>query len=358
MPARVPSQPQVSLTSHVAVARPVSEAVMDGWDNDLAYLLCKQVQPIASQFITSAPLAAGSMRYVYNRTPGVDVIRIDVQLNRGTGIGSSMTLGVAASAGTITIIGDGELNGSRPLDAGAPFIRTPHTFTSFFLVTGITPGTPVELIFTWTNISKGQGIAYVNIVEVPLADTNPVLSPGTGPTGEMGLDPSWPQPGNPVIDGSATTKSGTRRIVAQLDRARKDVHRHFQVATPEDATTAWTVTSGVSAFVPLGMHDNDCAIRIPARLLYVATANVWEAHIRYKCTGANTGHATFVITPVGGAPASTTINLPNSAVWATVTGAINFPTTGTDQECDVQFKADTSAASILLGLLGGTENEA
>ncbi len=354
MPSRVPSRPQGgSLISNCAVAAPVSEAVVDRWNNELAYLHSKQVQPIYSGYIVSVPLASGSMRCVYNRSPGVSVIRVDIELARGAGTGSGVTVGVTSSAGTITIIGDGSLNGTRSLDAGYLMVRSPQTFSSYFLVTGITVGTPVELIITWTDITKSNGLAYLNVVECPLADTSPVIDPTT----EMGLDWSWSAAGNPIVNGTSTTPNGIIRVVSQLDGARSAIHRHWQLATPEDDTTAWPVSSAVSASVPFGTNNSDLTIRGRAPLLYTGTSHVCEARVRYRCSAANTGHVTFVVTPIGGAAVNTTIAIPNSGAWTSVTGAILLPTSGTGQEFTIAFKADTTSDFLLLDLLAVTGNE-
>jgi hypothetical protein len=354
MPSPVAPQPQSSQIANAIVASPVSASLVGRWLNDLAYLHCKQVQTICSQQIPGQ-LASGSMRVVYNRSPGVQVIRVDMSMNAGSAIGARLTMGVSVSSGAITMIGDGYLNGTLEIDVGNPLIRMRPTVTGYFLVTGITSGTPVELIFTWANVANSFGPSYVSVTEVALADTNPQSDPSL--TGEMGLDASWPvQPGM-IIDGSATTKNGFVRAVAQLDRARADIHRHFQISTPEDNSTAWAVTSAASVSVPFGMNNNDFALRGRARLLYLATSNVYQARIRYKHSGANTGNVTFVVTPVGGASVNTTIALPNSAAWATVTGTVNLPVSGTGQEFDVQFKSDTTAGTQYLGMLALTEKE-
>lgn len=363
MPARVPFRPQSSLIANCTVGAPVSEGVVGRWNNDLAHLLNRAgAQPVCSQYIVSAPLATGTLRVLYNRTPGINLIRVDVELNRGTGIGARMTLGVTSSAGSISLVGDGPFNGTRVLDAGSALVRSPETFTGYFLVTGITPGTAVELIFTFTNVDKAQGLAYVHVVECPLADTNPIVDPGTGATGEMGLDPSWSLPGNPIVAANATTKHGLIRAVAQLDRARKDRHYHMQINAPEDASTAWVVTSTVFAAIPFPTNNDDFALRGRAQKLYTATSMVALAYVRYICSAANTGSVNFIVTPVGGAPATTTVALANSAVWVTTSAAIALPissTSGTGQEFDLTWEAKTSTAatSVSLDILGVISNE-
>lgn len=352
MGTRVNIRPQQSSISNALVNAPVSANVASRWSGELGFLHCKNVQPVVSQSIR-AQVANGTIRVVYNRSPGVDLIRVDVQPHLGTGAGSLLTIVVTSTPTALDIISGGQLDGIQQIEAGNGLVRNPVCVTSYFDVTAMTPGVAEELIITWADINKTVGVAYLHVVECPKYDTDPM----TAPTTEMGLDGSWVTPGNEIFDGSGSTKNGILRIVDQLDRARYQVRRHMQISTAENTLTSWEVISAGSADVPFRMHNNAITFRGRARNLYASGANLYTAYVRYQHSGANTGTVAFQVTPVGGALTTTTCALANSGTWATASCALSIPTTGTDQEFGLSFKSSTTSGTQYLAMLSIVENE-
>lgn len=359
MPIAVPREPGYgTLASHV-VGAPVSASHGYHWEQEELFLLARCTPPVTAQTFQTHSLSPAVTRIAYRRGPGVQLVAIYVELHQATAEGTA-TVAVTASTGTVTWLdaASGGLDGSIALDATVATLSNYQITRGLLDVSALTAGTTIDLLFTYT-VSTGtpQGIYSIVVHEVPTS----TVSPDSSPTLEVGGSVAWTQGDRKLYAGTSSIADGWVRLVAELDLARTGPRRHFAINTPENTGVAgaWRVVANVASAIPFGGSGTDPSWRIRVPLLYTGVAATFTLRTRHSTSGANTGHVGVLVTPVGGAGATTTINLATSGggVFATSTTTITMPNTGTDQEVDISFTSDTNAGTLYLAGIEFTSAE-
>jgi hypothetical protein len=334
--APVLDRPSPAQLRRLVTGQLVSAAHGRHWAAELGYLLAYNLPPVCSVDLPEqlAGYVAVVARVGYVRTPGCDVVRVLIGL-RERPPGATMRVNVAA-AGAVALEPT-RLDGSATLTCPPQLLQSYETHEALFDVTALTPGTPVDFVVTATDVNDSRGICELHVIEVPQAATDPVAAPST----EVGVDAAWPHYANPLVDGAIPGPRGTRRLVAQLDRARTEVRPHFQLVTYEDDTNAWFVqgTTFASPFATVvGVAD---VPRFGGRAWRLKTGLPAKATLRcrYKTTG---GSAATLRVRLNGV--NTDIALPNSATFTALTAAITLPNGGTNQEFTAEFEAKSAGA--------------
>jgi hypothetical protein len=337
MPAAVPPAPEYAQLGGLVVGRPVKAGDMRHLSRELLFLLGRCLPVVSSQVYSGA--LGQKVVVAYNRTPGAQVLLAELEFSNANSSDTAFVGAVVASSGTVSVIETGRhvLDAATSTDVTTRTQVKRDTYRVHLDVTGLTVGTTVYLAFIVSDTKAGDAQIYrITLAEVPIATASPADTPAT----EVGLDAAWPQARNAIVAGDTSQKLGWVRAFGQLAKARAEVRRHFQLSCAETASTAtWrTETNAAGTAFPFGLGNNP-TWRVRARRLYTtATANAYTLRARYYApSGAFTLRC--VVTPVGGAPANTDLALAsNGGFDASSTVALNLPTSGTGQECDIQFQ--------------------
>lgn len=335
MPTTVPSYPSPSQLSSMAVARPVSGSVNgQRWANELAFLRAHAVQSVAAVKLPRHATAS-TVRVAYNRSPGCNVIRVEVELHVTIVFPSFGRINASVALSGATLIAGSLLDGSSELLVPESEVSDYPVYVAYLDVSGVTAGTTQYIDISWTDVSNGTGLYRVAVHEVPLAEVDPVGAATT----EVGLNGGWPNPPNKLEAGATNVSYGWARIFGELDGARYTCRRHWQLATPEITAAAWTTSSTVDG--PLtwnitGAYDPDWYIR--ARRLYATTtanAHTLVGRLRMDA-GGSSGRVRILLDGV----ASGTLTVPaGTTSFTTISTAVSVPTNTSGQLVKVEFDA-------------------
>lgn len=314
--------PQGELLSY-ASGQPVSRGHGIRMVDDLGYLLgFVGAQPICNAEITRESSVGidfpTELPVLYCRSPGVRSLLIVATFQ-----GLAATLSVSSSSGSLAWIAQNRVDGLSELGGGVVTqLRWPKT-VAYLDVTGLTVGTLVELRFTLGQASFLYGWKHLTICEVPLSQSNPVASP----TSDIGLDAGWPDPSQPLIEGSSSDPRGIRRYVSQLASARAGFRRHIQSPRPDTNNLAWNSSS--TTFSQKGR-----SIRVRGRRLYTTSdPNKCRFAVSYRTSdGTHSCEARLT-------DGTTTVDLtlPASTTRAVVSTPFDLTLSGTDQLADLTF---------------------
>ncbi len=204
-------------------------------------------------------------------------------------------------------------------------------------VTGLTVGTKYDLNFAFTNVANHNGIAKLSVLEVPIATVDVVRH-----TAEIGIEAASFYRDNPIATNLTTSPRGMARFLAQIDRARKDNKRQWQICTSELDAAAFQTSSAAYANLMVSFGLTNPTYRMRARRLYKTTDNnVYTLAIRYRVSGGAT--AAFQVKVNG---ASTTITGLAGAAYGETTTALNVPCNGAnDQEVTLEFTGGITAGA-------------
>lgn len=316
---------------------PVSIGHGLAWVDWLGHLLAYLgVMPIVSAYLpylnnNTAPPITYPLLYV--RTPAARSLFVEL-LIAGGGDNAFASVEVTASSGTLGWIVQAGLDGTTDLATSSVNTRRERVVRAYIDVTGLPVGELVELDITitdGTNISGTYyiaGIRRITAWEVPLAATGPVGDP----EGEVGIDASWMDPSQPIIEGADDEARGIKRIVSQLELARTGWRRHFQSPRPDDGTSDLAPYTDSTDFVHVGR------IRLRAqRLRADGSPDQYAFAVVYK-TDDGTTELEMRVTVIDTGdnfdfifPAST------SRTFAIGDGLVPIPCDTTDQEVDVNI---------------------
>jgi hypothetical protein len=363
---QVPDKPRVVSLQRLTVGQPASASAITRWNEDLAFLTSYVAQPVCSVSGISTSTTPHSYYVAYTKTPGTKALRVAIELQQSaSGTSPSLTCEITCPTGTINYCDVAPLlwaDASRSIDTTAETMRdyaspnVPNTID----VSQLTDGTTYDLKFTVTDTSGTAGITRglfrIHVVECPLANVDPIGAPTT----ETGVNGAWltNTDRNAIVDGTDSTVSyGMRRLMNQVAIARAQKRRQMQCVRPESTSLGWSVTadgaSPTTAF-PFGFSGAP-VFRVRAPALYgTTTASLWTLRLRYINSAGNKLKFRVAVTPVGGATTNHDFTLANSATWTAAsvdTGAVSMsvsiPSSGTNQEADIQFFAvnDTAATT-------------
>lgn len=343
MSTPVPQAASAFALSAVRTGRPVVSGGLARLVDEIAFLNGHNLHKAGECHIPTRPAGrivlkglAHRAQVPWSRSPGVQTVRVAVELHPSNELSDSQTIAVALPTGA-SWIDDGGMDGTTDL-YNPPLGRTaPREIVGWCDVSGCTAGALTDVWkFTVTPTAKGAGLRRATVTEVSLS----AFEVGSG---EPCLDAAA------IRSGRLVVSAWTQQVYACLDAARSGYRQHWLVAGLEsdDATGAsttphwsressasgpldWLATSGATDpawyFAPRALYDS-------------ATSGNWQARVRYRTSngtacqvvlsfesgditsGAWVGAGSGVIT--------SSITLPGtSGAWAWVDQAATIPVDG------------------------------
>jgi hypothetical protein len=346
MPTTVPQTPAAAELRRLAVGQPVSSAHGQRWASDLAHLLAHAVEPVFARSFPLITAGSNTVRVPYARSPGVQLLYVAVELHPAAA-GDAGTIALTLTGATLLAGSSSELDGAVSIRCETTRARFGVIHDGYLDVSGVTAGTIQDLAVAWTASVGSNGIYRLHVAEVPLLDVDPAGAPST----EVGVNGAWPAPQNRLCDsagGVTTVGHGFARVIAQLDKARAGMKRHWSIATIEHVSHALTRTgAGMGALTWQGGSYSP-VFRLRARRLYTtATANAYTLRVRYWMSdGATTATFRAIINGANSDLALTNKNGVGNA--GALTMATTVPTSTVDQDVGITVEAEITAGAGIL----------
>lgn len=373
--------------SAVRTGQPVASAGLSRWSEELAYLLGYNLHVVGGAQIPARTAGRTSLtgltyraRVPYARSPGAQVARVCVELAPSDETETQQI--------TVTLPTGAAWVDAQGLDGTVDFPNPPKGRTvgqelvGWVDVSGVDE-TDLTLSFVFKTApaaTKGAGLRRVQVAEVPLASLNPVAS-------EPVLDGASVRPGRLVVDGSASTADGMRRVIYLLDRARAEMRQHFCLAGVESTDTNGAATTPhwhreASSYGAIDWcwagGSGDLAIYLHPRKLYDSTASTtWKLVVRYRTSNgaacslrlyaeAGTLSTTTHAWTAASAATPQDVALPGtSGTWAWVSADVTLPGDFDEDSAGVaghlvrvwfEAKGPGSGQLLSLATIGGIEN--
>ncbi len=360
MPTLVPQVPQPQALDAHLVSAPVSAAAVGQvWAGQLAFLLGRALPSIASlcpHTITGTTTSV-AIPVQWWPSPGCRLALLTVDVygenyvnvaGRVFGVRKRCTLDVTAPAGGARYAGPYLLDGSETLQQRDVTVAGRMSYSTLLGID--TPGDVADTVddvmveIQSVGGDNHGGIAGITLVEIPVATLQPEAN------GEPGLLSPAIDPRNDLHDGDSGIGSGITELVAAEQDARLRQRWHWQIATYEDTTYAWTRSSATIGQIDwVGSVGTSVTpvfrVRIPKTYGTNASARI---RVRYRTNGT-AGTLRVTRTVVGlGASSTFDLSLPDSGgAWASEYDALTLRTDGTDQELELQFSASTGDGSAI-----------
>jgi len=265
----------------------------------------------------------------------------------GRDIKAILSLSVPAGAGVLPF--PDRLDGIEQVALPDPLLasRTAYSAAIHLGNAGDVADTIHDIVLTITNVSPEahRGIASLNLVEIPLATLRPE-------SGEHGVLETIIDPREIIHDGSADR--GTRAFLLAERSARTRVREHWQVSTYEDIADCWTRASSTFGAINWG-SSLEPRWRMRLRAVYGASA-AFTLRVRYR--SSDSGDLRLQATPVGGAPLLYSLALPSSSsAWTSAQTTVSLPTSGTEQQIDLEFEARINSGTLYLSSIALVQSE-
>lgn len=346
-----PESPTGWLLQFQKTNEPVSGYAGRWYAEQLAFLLAHNLELVTQ--IYPNPVADDTnntlVRFPYWPSPGAKALLVGVD-HFGPG---QANIAVVSSGVSLIDAGVPPLDGSTPIRGNNPSSRQmPHfavmKVTDFSGLSTITVlRDPVPSVFG----AQDSGIQRIFAFEVPRAGINPASNPTT----DVSFNYTWGIPPGRLEDGSATTMRGFKRLVSQQIKATKEVRNHRTLATLEDTSNSWHVTS--TSFVPLIV--NAPFYWRAVKHFDTSTANPTKLYVRYKSDQSWTLRI-FLATTGGSANHDFTFSSSGSFT-ADSSNTLNLPTDNTDpgneQFVFVQIEAKLlSAGDLYVSCVSAIDN--
>jgi hypothetical protein len=255
MTVRVPQAPEYAALAPLRVGQPIAAGHGAHWSEELAFLLGGCLNTVVSQtFPARAVSGTATYHVAYKRSAGAQVLLVEIEIPVADDAAGRCTVEVSCTTGTIAIL---EATGGSPLDGATELPAEPAAVTRNTIHRGIVSvaslayGTIHDLVFTVAVVTSTstvypRSLYRLHVVEVPIADADPVSSPSA----EVGVDSAWTQVLNRLEAGTTSTSRGFVRLFKQIDDARTKVQSHWQLCCDETGLDATSVTfAGTSAGV-------------------------------------------------------------------------------------------------------------
>lgn len=369
MSSPVAQVPSAFVLAGVRTGEPVATAGLSRWADEVAHVTGHLMHKAGEAHVPNRPaghtLLEGldySVHVPYSRSPGAQVIRVEVEIHPSNEIGDSQTITATLPTSAVWI-DHGGLDGSRTFYNAPPGRVVPRPIVGWADVSACTVGALDEAVtLACVTSSKGAGIMRATVHEAPLATL-------AIDAGEPGWDAAATRAGRPVVDGGAASPRGVQRLHHCLDEGRAGYRQHLCLSGVESADTGghsttphWhRVAATLGAIDWFSTGSADPCWYLVVRDLYTGTAGTWSVRVRYRTSdatacelrvycrgGAITGSA-FV---GAGAEVSATITLAGtSGAWAwTSPASITMPADGTDGLVRVRFEAKGPGSPELLSI--------
>ncbi|HEX4934829.1 MAG TPA: hypothetical protein VFV33_16680, partial [Gemmatimonadaceae bacterium] len=296
----------------------------------------------------------------WTKSPGVQVVRVAVELHESVEIGDSQTVTVTLPSGAAWI-SDGGLDGGTHYNPPVGSTR-PREIIGWCDVSAVTEALTTVFSVAIVTTAKGAGVYRVTVCEVPLATL-------AVDADEPGWDAAATRAGRPVIDGGASSPRGTQRLFHLLDLGRAHARQHLCLSGVESADTTgtgstphWSRESATLGEIDWVTGADAPCWYLQVRDLYAgATTSTWSFRARYRTSNATACEVRIYHQGGGisggawvgaGAEGSTTLNLTGTSgswSWATATG-VSLPVDGTDGLVRIRFEAKGPGAAQLLSI--------
>ncbi|HEX4934129.1 MAG TPA: hypothetical protein VFV33_13160, partial [Gemmatimonadaceae bacterium] len=221
--------------SGVRTGQPVSSAglarLADAFSHVNGYLLHKAGEAFAPKRPAGRTQLEGldyTLHVPWTKSPGVQVVRVAVELHESVEIGDSQTVTVTLPSGAAWI-SDGGLDGGTHYNPPIGSTR-PREIIGWCDVSAVTEALTTVWSVAIVTSAKGAGVYRVTVCEVPLATL-------AVDADEPGWDAAATRAGRPVIDGGASSPRGTQRLFHLLDLGRAHARQHLCLSGVESADT-------------------------------------------------------------------------------------------------------------------------
>jgi hypothetical protein len=328
------------------------------------YLLHKAGEAFAQQRPSPRTALEGldyTLHVPWTRSPGVQVIRVAVELHASVELADSQTVTVTLPSGAAWLDAGG-LDGSVTHYNPPVGTTRPREIVGWMDVSGVSESLTTVVSVAVTTSAKGAGVYRVTVHEVPLSTLRVVST-------EPGWDAAATRAGRPVIDGGASSPRGVQRWWHLLDSGRAQYRQHLCLSSVESAdgtgaanTPHWNREDSSLGVIDWLTTAGDPCWYLQVRDLYDgATSATWVARVRYRTSDATScevrvylqgGAITSGAWVGAGSETTSTLTLTGtSGSWSWSTGAtISLPVDGTDGLVRVRFAAKGPGTGQLLSL--------
>lgn len=378
MPIEVDKKPTYSELGKFCVAQDVAGQHIERWDHSALFLNAFNTEHVVSTYLnplsSSAVFVSSSTNLQYWKSPYANLIGITAELQTSTGTAlRSAYVDVNLPAGAAWV-GDSPFDGtvsgeSRQITYPRNDTVRVQSFTGYVDVSNCVSTSILDFSITASNYSNalsgnvGQGFYGLNIFEAPLNMANPVSSADKEP----GFDIGWSRSGEFLYAGHPGLSYGFVRTVNQLEKARSQQRKHWQVATHIDANRCFIGNAGSN--VNLNYQSKASGDKrygyIKTRDLYadfnVDYVSPYKLRIWYRTTSAlGTYKLTLNVRAygLGGSYISYDLSCPASLTWTTAVVDVDLPTDGTNNEAEFYFTTTVSANQLQICNIALIENEA
>ncbi len=358
MPTPVPAtaQPQ-ELDAHL-VGNPVSaSSVGQVWAAQCAYLLGR-VLPTVASIAPHQVTATGSalpITLFWWPSPGCRLASLSVDLHGEWYVNVTGRIVTGRKRATL----------SATVPSGAGVVASPHLFDGAQTLLQRDPlqaaratyGCAIhlgdwgdvaddvhEIVVTIDDVGGDthQGIAGLTLSEIPVATLRPE-------SGELGLLLPTIDARNDLHDGDSGQGTGVAEVVAAEQDAATRSRWHWQIATYESTSHAWTrssVTVGALDWVGSAGTSVEPKWRLRVPALYGTASAAFKLLVRYYSTDDVTINVVREVVGGGTSTFADTI-ASGGGVWKTHETGITLAATGTGQEIDLSFQFATADGSAV-----------
>lgn len=355
-PVPITAQPQ-ELDAHLVGNSVSASSVGQVWAAQCAYLLGRVLPTVASiapHQITATTVKA-QIRLFWWPSPGCRLASLSVDLTGAWYVNVFSRLATSRARATLEVT----------VPSGAGVVAAPHLFDGAQVLLQRDPLQAARATYgcaihlgEWGDVTDDvheivveiddvggdthQGIAGLTLSEIPVATLRPEGS-------ELGLLLPTIDARNDLHDGDSAQGTGIAEVVAAEQDAATRSRWHWQIATYESTTYAWTRSSAtVGALDWVGSAGTTVEpkwrLRVPA--LYNTASASFRLLVRYYSTADVTINVIREV--VGGGSSTFSDTLTSSAgSWATYDDAITLAATGTGQEIDLSFQLATADGSAV-----------
>jgi len=373
MSTPVPQAASAFALSTVRTGRPVAAAGLSRLVSEGAFVAGHLLHKAGEARIPTRPAGrtvldglAHRAQVPWSRSPGVQVVRVVVELHASNELGDSQTIAVTLPTGAAWIDAGG-LDGTVDLYNPPAGRTSPREIVGWCDVSGCTAGALTDVFeFAVTPTAKGAGLRRATIVEVPLA----AFEVGAG---EPCLDGAAVRAGRLVVDGTM------QQVFKVLDAGRAGYRQHWLLSglesddtTGAGSTPHWSRESSTSGPIDwlATSGSGDPAWYLTPRALYgAAVSGNWQGRVRYRTSNAVACQIVLAFEAgdvtggawvgAGSGVVTSSIMLPGtSGAWAWVDQAAVIPVDGPLVRVAVDSAKGPGAGQLLsVGCIALIENE-
>jgi len=371
MPTKTERNPKDTNFNKIKVSDPIDGSDVRDFTDSISFLEGYSVAKVATANIpflfSPVTITSGTLYPQYWKTPGAKVVLIEVEkplnLLTSNSVDKSAYCDITPPTGATWI-------GLSPFDSTVAQNTREYFYVNtgslarpilrgYLDVSSVASSSISSFTCSFTEVtnslssSKGYGATSTVITELPRAFVYTSSS-------DIGLESTWTsaiQKGE-LVDGTATSGFGFKRLVKELDRCRAEVRSQQNLSVLFDSgenyswrreysATSGSLTYGTNTW---NVDSSNRHFFLRAKNLYGtgATTAPYAIRVTYRTQDSDGTHKLVLKYRAygSGAPFSMVeINCPPSTTVANVDQSINLPTTGTDGEVEFFFEASVTTDS-------------